>query len=229
MAGAFGAYGKLPAMGDFLRAETPPGFVEVWDAWLQRAMLGARGRLGARWQECYFSAPIWRFTLAHGLAGRLPVIGILMASVDRVGRQFPLTLMAALPQGTPTLLAHLAADAVFLRLEDLALEALEGGEARALFLQRLAGLPRFAPPRDARPSLRDTTLTLRAAEAGGAAELAAALLEPRHRQPSIWSTLLRDGTRMMITEGLPGEAQTEGLFDLDAAIWTDGAERRATA
>lgn len=221
MPGPFGAFGKLPSLGDFLRANTPPGFVEPWDAWVQRAMVSARNSLGARWQECYFSAPIWRFTLAHGLAGRLPVIGILMASVDRVGRHFPLTLMAPLPQGASSVQAHLSADTTFVALEELALEALETCQERALFLQRLSGLPGIFPQNPAMFSVADRTLTLIGATSNAATGLAVAMIEPQYRQPCIWSTFLSEGTRVMVTEGLPGPAQAVGLFDLSAPVWAN--------
>lgn len=220
MPGVFGAFGKLPALGDFLRADTPPGFVEPWDAWLQRALTAGRNTLGARWQDCYFSAPIWRFTLAHGLAGRLPVIGILMASVDRVGRHFPLTLMAMLPQGSSTVQAHLSADAAFIRLETLALDALETCLARDIFLQRLSGLAGLSPQHPVAISAVGRTLTFMGTEESAAPGLAASLIEPRFRQPCIWSALLSEGTRVMITEGLPDASQSVGLFDLSAPVWT---------
>lgn len=220
MRGGFGAFGKIPALGDFLRAAPPDGFVEAWDPWLQRALLSARGALGGRWQECYFSAPIWRFTLAQGLAGRLPGIGILMPSVDRVGRQFPLTLMAALPQGAPVVLTHLAADAVFGRLEEIALETLERDLGRDQLLQRLALLPGIGTIRPAVLNDRGGALSIHGArDRPVATDMAAALVEARMRQPSVWSTLLTEGTRVMVTEGLPREAQAVGLMDLGAPFW----------
>lgn len=224
MAGGFGAFGKLPSLGDFLRADMPPGFVDPWDAWLQRSMMTARNTLGTRWHDCYFSAPIWRFTLAHGLAGRLPVLGILMASVDRVGRHFPLTLMAQLPQGTSSVQAHLSADATFTRLEDLALEALETCQEHTLFLQRLSGLPGIARQYPGRFSVVNRTLTVVGAAESAAADLATNLIEPRYRQPCVWSTLLTEGTRVMVTEGLPDAQQSAGLFDLSAPVWTGSDE-----
>jgi len=223
LADTWGAFGKIPSLGDFLRADAPAGFVEVWDGWLQGAMLSARRDLGMRWQECYFSAPIWRFTLSQGLAGRLPVLGILMPSVDRVGRQFPLTLMAALPQGAPVILTHLAADAVFARLEELALQTLERDLGRAQLLQQLAALPRVAVPRRPVAADRGGVMTLIAPpgrDPGG--DMAATLLDGRMRQPALWSTLLAEGSRMMVTEGLPRDAQATGLVDLSAPLWSAG-------
>jgi type VI secretion system ImpM family protein len=100
MAGEFAAFGKIPALGDFFRLNPPPGFVPVWDSWLQAGLLAAHAQLGDRWDACYMSAPIWRFSLAAGLAGPAPLLGVMMPSVDRVGRQFPLTLVVPVPTTT---------------------------------------------------------------------------------------------------------------------------------
>ncbi len=53
MAAGFGAYGKIPSLGDFLRLGIAPGFARPWDGWLQAAMTEARGLLGERWTGCY--------------------------------------------------------------------------------------------------------------------------------------------------------------------------------
>lgn len=130
--GRYGAYGKMPGLGDFFRLGVAPGFVSVWDAWLQRTMHEARAALGERWDECYLSAPIWRFALAAGVAGAAPVFGVLMPSVDRVGRRFPLTLVA---RGA-------CQDAeVFAALENVALDALEDGVSKADLATALDRVP----------------------------------------------------------------------------------------
>ncbi len=100
------------------------------------------------------SAPIWRFTLDAGVAGPQAALGVLMPSVDRVGRQFPLTLAALLP-GVP---AHPVAEDTFAALEELALDALEDLPRDAL-LARLAQI--------ATPSGGDRPAGRRAAAAGG--------------------------------------------------------------
>ena len=38
----FGAYGKMPSLGDFFRINASRGFVEPWDIWLQTGMQEAR-------------------------------------------------------------------------------------------------------------------------------------------------------------------------------------------
>ena len=91
MAGC-GFYGKLPGEGDFVTRRLPWEFTSAWDDWLQQGMLASRDALGERWLELYLSAPIWRFQLAPGVCGPLGWRGVFFASVDRVGRYFPLTL-----------------------------------------------------------------------------------------------------------------------------------------
>jgi len=98
---ASGFFGKIPSQGDFVTRRLPWEFTSAWDDWLQQGMHASRVALGERWLELYLSAPIWRFQLAPGLCGPLGWRGVFFASVDRVGRYFPLTLaFASAPAGT---------------------------------------------------------------------------------------------------------------------------------
>ncbi len=120
-----GWYGKLPSLGDFASRRLPDAFIRPWDAWLQDVLSASRAALGEGWLDCYLTMPIWRFVLLPGLVGPSGWAGVLMPSVDRVGRQFPLTLTAPLSSYAA------AADAVFKRgewfagLEEAALSALD--------------------------------------------------------------------------------------------------------
>jgi type VI secretion system protein ImpM len=87
-----GWFGKMPSLGDFASRRLPDAFVEPWDRWLQGGLLQARGDIGDDWIEGYLVAPIRRFWIAPGLLGDAGWAGLLMPSVDRVGRHFPLTL-----------------------------------------------------------------------------------------------------------------------------------------
>lgn len=87
-----GFYGKIPARGDFVRDGLPRDFVDPWDAWLQRRMADSREALGQDWLPAWLEAPVWRFRLQPGICGACAVSGVLMPSVDRAGRHFPLTL-----------------------------------------------------------------------------------------------------------------------------------------
>jgi type VI secretion system protein ImpM len=92
-----GLFGKLPSHGDFLRRRASDAFVEAWDSWLRDCLAESRAALGERWLDVYLTSPAWRFVCAPGACGPAPVIGLMVPSVDRVGRFFPLTLVAELP------------------------------------------------------------------------------------------------------------------------------------
>ena len=222
MTTGFGAFGKMPSVGDFFRFAAPPGFVTAWDDWIQRGMLDVQAALGGSWDDHYMSAPIWRFCLSPGLAGPQKVIGVLMPSVDRVGRRFPLTLMAALQTPGPAQLDHFCEDPLFAWLEDTALAALEDTMTRDQLEQTLAAVPppQFrgnAPVRAAGSSL---ILTQTGTE-GLLPDLAAGLLAGRFARPSIWSALINDRPRLMISEGLPQGPDMQGLFNLNAPVWNE--------
>ncbi len=219
----FGAFGKMPSLGDFFQLNPPAGFVRVWDEWVQSAMMAAQQKGGAAWDDQYMSAPIWRFTLAAGLAGPSKTLGILMPSVDRVGRRFPLSLMARIEGDTTATLDHLDANETFEKLEDLALAALDDGMDR----DRLqAGLSEIAVP-TAHPQapLRkagNLCVMTGAREANVGAELATGLIAAQGiSKPSMWTALLDGTSHAMICNGMPEAAQACALFDLSARLWAD--------
>jgi type VI secretion system ImpM family protein len=92
-----GLFGKLPSHGDFLRRRASDAFVDAWDAWLRECLAASREALGERWLDVYLTSPAWRFVCGAGTCGPAPLIGLMVPSVDRVGRYFPLTLVAELP------------------------------------------------------------------------------------------------------------------------------------
>ena len=91
-----GFFGKLPSHGDFIERNFPQGLRNVWDEWLQRGMAESQRALGGTWLDTYLTSPIWRFFLHEGVAGAASHAGIMLPSVDRVGRYFPLTVAAEL-------------------------------------------------------------------------------------------------------------------------------------
>ena len=94
-----GFYGKLPARGDFVRAGLPRDFIDPWDDWLQSVMAGSRTLMGEAWLPAFLEAPVWRFTLPPGMCGAQAALGLMLPSVDRAGRYFPLTFAALSPRG----------------------------------------------------------------------------------------------------------------------------------
>jgi type VI secretion system protein ImpM len=95
-----GFYGKLPARGDFVRGALPRDFTDRWDAWLAAAIAGSREAMGDDWLPAFLEAPVWRFALPAGLCGERAALGLMLPSVDRAGRYFPLTFAALFGPGT---------------------------------------------------------------------------------------------------------------------------------
>ena len=151
MAGG-GFYGKLPGVGDFVTRRLPWEFTSVWDDWLQQGMQASREALGARWLERYLSAPIWRFQVAPGVCGPAGWRGLFFASVDRVGRYFPLTL-AFLDAGATSLATLSGEPDAWMALEDAALAGLAPALPLADFdhMMEALALPAGASADPARP------------------------------------------------------------------------------
>lgn len=213
MASAAGAFGKIPSMGDFLRVNLSAGFVQAWDSWLQAALLSARETLGAAWNEKYLSAPIWRFSLPAGQAGPSAVSGVLMASVDRVGRQYPLTLAIPHKDVGPAHVLFSNGEA-FSQLEDAALAALEDDTGRDDLMALLDAVSLNAAP----PS--DVATTRYAGAIPAEAALAALTLSRSHPGKAVWSTVMPGDHRMMVCPALPNHMELTAAFDLSAAFWT---------
>lgn len=122
-----GFYGKLPSKGDFITRRLSQSFVEAWDSWLQNGLQTSRDRLGDDWLSIYMTSPIWRFALSPCVGGREVMTGVLMPSVDRVGRYFPLTVAVALEQCDNIAALPKQAAGWYAEAEDAALAALEDG------------------------------------------------------------------------------------------------------
>ncbi len=215
MAG-FGAYGKMPALGDFFRLGAEREFVTPWDIWVQNTLLGARQALGARFEECYMTAPIWRFSLPPGVAGTQGVVGVLMPSVDRVGRQFPLTLLAQTGYEEQAPLRNLIWQGPVLdRVEALALDALDDAMTREILTERLAPL-----------SLRPMGIPSRIRTSGSSlvlvnetpdlfcADLALDLAGGELHRACAWSATIEGAARLILTSGLPQGDIATSFFDL---------------
>src|SRR4029077_2802203 len=119
-----GLFGKLPSHGDFLRRRVSDAFVDAWDAWLRECLAASQEALGERWLDVYLTSPAWRFVCAAGTCGPTPVLGLMVPSVDRVGRYFPLTLVANLPHDVNLIAVTAASASFFDRAERLVIETL---------------------------------------------------------------------------------------------------------
>ncbi|WP_053148792.1 type VI secretion system-associated protein TagF [Pseudomonas sp. Pf153] len=119
-----GFYGKLASRGDFVSRGLPQSFIAPWDSWLAAGLLASQTSLGERWLDAYLVSPLWRFLVAPGVCGPDAVVGVVMPSIDRVGRYFPLTVAVLLePDADPASVVG-GADEWFERVENLLLSTL---------------------------------------------------------------------------------------------------------
>jgi type VI secretion system protein ImpM len=120
-----GFYGKLPCRGDFLERRIAPEFIGPWDEWLQECLTESRVQLQEWWLETYLTSPVWRFVLAGGVCGANSCAGVLLPSVDQVGRYFPLTVVAHWDVAIFPLTAERSRESWFDSAQTLGVEALE--------------------------------------------------------------------------------------------------------
>lgn len=126
-----GWFGKLPSLGDFASRRLSSEFIELWDAWLSRGLADWQASAPDDWLTHYLAGPSWCFIVLPAtlpaFCGTMAWAGVLMPSVDRVGRYFPFTLaqpLAQLPVNTSEVSALLG---WLQRLENLAVDALHEG------------------------------------------------------------------------------------------------------
>jgi type VI secretion system protein ImpM len=170
------------------------------------------------------SVPIWRFCLSPGVAGASGVIGVLMPSVDRVGRRFPLTLVGPLPDSMPVIEAHLSSDDTFEMLETIALSVLDDDLSKDILAERLEGVGFSAVHAVTACSVvPGSSVVCRAKTSQQMVRTTTAeLLARSFASPTIWSTLMEEDSRLMVCDGLPDGLNMQGLFDLDADLWREG-------
>ncbi|MBZ9747580.1 type VI secretion system-associated protein TagF [Mesorhizobium sp. CO1-1-7] len=110
-----GFYGKMPATGDFVTRRLPADFVRGWDRWLAQHIVPLFGL------ETWPQHIALRFLSGPGSFGA--AAGIVLQSTDKVGRQFPLSVVARLDEA-PLKLAY--TDAWFENIEKAAFAAQRG-------------------------------------------------------------------------------------------------------
>jgi type VI secretion system protein ImpM len=202
-----GFYGKLPFKGDFLQRRVPQEFVEPWDAWLQQGLHESRLRLRDAWLEAYLSGPVWRFVLAEGVCGAAGYAGILVPSVDRVGRYFPLTLVTRLEAQACPVDVACGSGGWFDAAEAVVLAALEATEMDIdEFDDQVAGLGRYLPA----PSV-------------GSAAVAAPGSDVSPLPPEGWPMPLEGAVSLQRAVNAFAYAQLDRALRPTALWWSDGS------
>lgn len=111
--------------GDFVHRNLPSAFVSSWDEWLQLYIAGSKEQMGEEWLDIYLTSPIWRFVLSSGVIDINHWAGIMLPSVDQVGRYYPFSIV--MPVASTLNPYEFVSMHVgwFESLEELALQALE--------------------------------------------------------------------------------------------------------
>ena len=217
-----GWYGKLPTLGDFAGRRLPGEFITVWDGWLQAVLQAVQDTVGPGWLENYLTTPIWRFVVVPGVAGPSGWAGVLMPSVDRVGRYFPLTLAVDLT--SPAALAHavFAAADWFTALEDVALTMLGAERGPDDLDATLARLPFPLPTMDGAEEAAGILHALPSIDAFETMAMARALTAWTQHEGwrSLWWTRGRiDGDPQMFSSaGLPTAKEFAQLLDSGKSV-----------
>jgi type VI secretion system protein ImpM len=105
---AVGAFGKIPAMGDFVRVgavTTSPSF----EGWLEAGMAFGEAKHGAAWPSVYDAGAIHAFIYkAPDQAREVYVtVGLVKPSHDRVSRRFPIVIFAQIPERVALAVPHM--------------------------------------------------------------------------------------------------------------------------
>lgn len=88
----FGIFGKVTAKRDFVSRNIPRELLQPFETWLHSSIAHSQNQVGRNWPDYYLVAPIWRFWLGADILG-MPCQGVIMSSVDKVGRYFPFTIL----------------------------------------------------------------------------------------------------------------------------------------
>jgi type VI secretion system protein ImpM len=216
-----GWYGKLPSLGDFAGRRLPAAFIDTWDGWLQGVLQATQDALGPGWLDTYLTTPIWRFALLPGLLGPSGWVGVLMPSVDRVGRYFPLSVTAELPSYAAVAHAVFKAGDWFAGLEDATLGMLDSGRSPDDLDETLAALPLSLPTAEDVDGPADSPRPLPSIEgfesvAGGLA--LAAWAQQRGRRALWWTRGRVDGPPLIfMCAGLPTAEEFGKLLESRAS------------
>lgn len=133
-----GFFGKIPGYGDFLSRGLPPSFIRPWDQWLRNGLGSVEQRLGRGWAERFTNEPALRFALTPGTCGPRFWLGVLVASRDKVGRGFPMTLALSPRDQLAWTHAIFRNGTWVVELEALARYAVTSGLGRIAFERSLA-------------------------------------------------------------------------------------------
>ncbi|KQO77685.1 type VI secretion system-associated protein TagF [Rhizobium sp. Leaf262] len=91
-----GFYGKIPSHGDFVSEGMDRDLIGALDGWIRSGLHACADVFAERWTAVFTTSPPLRFIIERGIWGRSAYVGVLLPSKDRVGRKYPLVVLAQL-------------------------------------------------------------------------------------------------------------------------------------
>jgi type VI secretion system protein ImpM len=189
-------FGKLPGLGDFVGRRMPHAFGADWDYWLRSGLEQVRNETPDRWVDRFVHSPLW-FFMSPALVTGKPACGVVAPSIDRVGRYYPLTILA---MGDDADSGAFAGDAALEQFFTAARAAVI--DARRLPLSaegldtRLADLA-WPFAQDAEPAPKNSLISDLLADLNAASEWSGQA--PTVRLPSLpWRELVRKGSETSV-------------------------------
>ncbi|WP_293266704.1 type VI secretion system-associated protein TagF [Neptunomonas sp.] len=120
-------YGKLPSHADFVSHCVDPELTSELYDWTQQVVFHSKENMGeTSWLTAYLISPVWRFYLPETEQRKKSIIGVMIPSVDAVGRYFPMFLVFEIDaQGMKTEWLYREANPLFSLLEGVGIQALQ--------------------------------------------------------------------------------------------------------
>jgi len=118
-------FGKHPGAADFEQHHVSPEAVRLWHQWIRETLKALRNGNQSIWPSVYLQSPPWFFSVIEKKLGKdQRWLGVLMPSMDSVGRYFPMVLSFSVDRRWPALLALVAHLEHLKALEQVAIDLL---------------------------------------------------------------------------------------------------------
>lgn len=224
-----GMFGKIPQQADFVNLHIAEPIAQAWHRWVANSISVSREQLGEQWLDYYLTSPVWHFVIAPGALAPSGIAGVMIPSVDSIGRYFPLFVGAMghfnFWQAAAT------AQQWFGPIETYALNVLEETlDYPSLVVQlEQISLPNFYSYCSYQSQLvakeLTPTLGVSVAESPDAADLSQRLfnllIQQHYARPCLWWTKGSDhiAACMRISDGIPDAGQFAALLDGQWQQW----------
>jgi type VI secretion system protein ImpM len=199
-----GIMGKHPGFGDFVAHGLSEATRQGLDTWLTSCLPPLRDRLGDGWEAFWDNAPVLRFWIGRALAGRT-LAGVLRTSQDKVGRRFPLILVA---EGVAVSPPVIAPDQAFFEALEAQLDCMVAGDGASSLLDGFD--PALTPPPEDEAILAEGPTVWAHRSDGDLAALLAAATPVDHARAATgrsywWTPRGRSGATVWLAQpGMPG-------------------------